>query len=276
MKRNILFLACCIGLMLFASCKKQVAPTLTLMQGEGYLTENSEVYIHEQTKLGFTATGQKLTHFDVTITQNGEIVSSYPLAINEVDTYTDSITVSIDIVGPVTVTCTVTDAKEQTASKSFNVTCVETPNMKFLGHYEGNALGTGTLIANITGMEPINQEFTDSEVPVILDLEETQGRNEIYGHCIIDGRTLSCAGIVDGDVVTFGAIDDVVTFDYDLGGIQVSPQMNVTYSIHGTLSNGKLMLDGTCLGNGVINLMFIYNGTVDLEANVGGSLDKMR
>ena len=274
MKKSSLFLACCIGLMLFASCKKDpIAPTITLMQGEGYLTENAQVYANEDLMVGFVATGEKLVEIETKVTKNGVLLSRSVESLDELPTYSGSSHISISEAGTVTITGTVTDAAGQTASVSINVFCEEKPNAKFVGRYEGNALSSGTMHANINGMEPIEQEFTDREMPVVLELEAGADMNEVVGTCTFEDRTIDCRGTVDGNVVTFEAINDVITFNYDFNGFNVSPQLNVTYNIKGTLNDNQLMLDGNCTGNGNINL-FIYNGTVDMEASVGGSLTK--
>ena len=274
MKKTTLFLACCIGLMLFASCKKDpIAPTITLMQGEGYLTENAQVYANEDLMVGFVATGEKLVEIETKVTKNGVLLSRSVESLDELPTYSGSSHISISEAGTVTITGTVTDAAGQTASVSINVFCEEKPNAKFVGRYEGNALSSGTMHANINGMEPIEQEFTDREMPVVLELEAGADMNEVVGTCTFEDRTIDCRGTVDGNVVTFEAINDVITFNYDFNGFNVSPQLNVTYNIKGTLNDNQLMLDGNCTGNGNINL-FIYNGTVDMEASVGGSLTK--
>lgn len=274
MKKSSLFLACCIGLMLFASCKKDpIAPTITLMQGEGYLTENAHVFANEDLIVGFVATGEKLVEIETKITKDGLLLSRSIESLDELPTYTGSSHISISEAGTVTITGTVTDAAGQTASVSINVFCEEQPNAKFVGRYEGNALATGTLHANITGMDPIDQEFTDRETPVVLELAAGDDINEVVGTCTFEDRSVDCRGTVEGNVVTFEAINDVITFNYDLGGFSISPQLNVTYNIKGTLTDGQLMLDGSCQGNGDINL-FIYSGTVDMDATVGGSLTK--
>ena len=274
MKKSTLFMACCIGLMLFASCKKDpIAPTITLMQGEGYLTENAQVYANEDLVVGFVATGEKLVEIETKVTKNGVLLSRSVESLDELPTYSGSSHISISEAGTVTITGTVTDAVGQTASVSINVFCEEKPNAKFVGRYEGNALSSGTMHANINGMEPIEQEFTDREMPVVLELEAGADMNEVVGTCTFEDRTIDCRGTVDGNVVTFEAINDVITFNYDFNGFNISPQLNVTYNIKGTLDGDQLMLDGTCSGNGNINL-FIYNGTVDMEATVGGSLTK--
>lgn len=273
MKKSTFFLACCIGLMLFASCKKDpIAPTINIFAGEGCVTENAQLYSGDEIMVGFQVTGEKLTNIEVLISQNGIQLASDSESIDaEVYTYLNKFT--IDATGIVNIKGTITDAAGQTATKSFNIVYEEKPNAKFIGRYEGNALSSGTMHANINGMEPIEQEFTDREMPVVLELEAGADMNEVVGTCTFEDRTIDCRGTVDGNVVTFEAINDVITFNYDFNGFNVSPQLNVTYNIKGTLNDNQLMLDGNCTGNGNINL-FIYNGTVDMEASVGGSLTK--
>ena len=273
MKKSTLFLACCIGLMLFASCKKDpIAPTINIYAGEGCVTENAQLYSGDEIKVGFQVTGEKLTKIEVLISQNGIQLASDSESIDaEAYTYLNKFT--IDATGTVTITGTITDAYEQTASVSFDIYCQELPNAKFVGHYEGNALVTGTLHANINGMDPIDQEFSDRETPIVLELRQGTNMNEVEGICTFEDRAIECKGTVEGDVVTFETIDDVITFNYDFNGFNISPQLNVTYNIKGTLNDNQLKLDGTCSGNGNINL-FIYSGTVDMDAIVGGSLTK--
>lgn len=273
MKKSTFFMACCIGLMLFASCKKDpIPPTINIFNGEGCVTENAQLYSGDEIMVGFQVTGEKLTNIEVLISQNGIQLASDSKSIDaEVYTYLNKFT--IDATGTVNIKGTITDAAGQTATKSFNINCNEKPNAKFAGHYEGNALATGTMQATVTGMDPIEEEFTDREMPVILDLREGDNLNEVVGTCTIEERTIDCKGTVEGDVVTFETIDDVITFNYDMGGFNLSPQLNMTYIITGTLTDGQLKLDGTCSGNGNINL-FIYSGTVEMDATVGGSLIK--
>jgi hypothetical protein len=277
MKKTSLFLACCIGLLLFASCKKDpIAPTITLIQGEGYLTENAHVYAEEEVLIGYVATGEKLKMVETSITQNGEFINSYPITFDEQPTFTNSLHIRIGVTGTVTITCTVTDATEQTASVSINVLCEEKPNAKFVGRYEGTALANGTMQAIVSGIDPVDQDFTDYEIPLVLELEAGETPNDVTGTCTIEDRTVDCHGTVEGNVVTFEAIDDTMTFDYNFNGLTISPQLNVTYNIKGTLTDGQLMLSGTCTGDGEIHLYFPINinGTVNMDATVEGSLTK--
>lgn len=276
MKKSTLFLACCIGLMLFASCKKDpVAPTISVITDTGYVTENAQIYSGDIIKVGFNATGEKLTKIEITLTQNGTVINSSQATIENQTSFSHTAAFTVEATGTVTVTGTVTDANGLTGSKSFNINYNEKPNAKFIGHYEGNALATGSYQAEVSGLEPVQQEFTDREVPVILDIAAGDDINKIVATCTIDDRTMTALGTVEGDKITFETINDVITFDYDLGIMVIHPEINVTYSIVSTLVDGQLNLEGNCTGNGVMNYGF-FSGTINLEATVGGSLNKMR
>ena len=276
MKKSTLFLACCIGLMLFASCKKDpVAPTISVITDTGYVTENAQIYSGDIIKVGFNATGEKLTKIEITLTQNGTVINSSQATIENQTSFSHTAAFTVEATGTVTVTGTVTDANGLTGSKSFNINYYEKPNAKFIGHYEGNALATGSYQAEVSGLEPVQQEFTDREVPVILDIAAGDDINKIVATCTIDDRTMTALGTVEGDKITFETINDVITFDYDLGIMVIHPEINVTYSIVSTLVDGQLNLEGNCTGNGVMNYGF-FSGTINLEATVGGSLNKKR
>ena len=276
MKKSTLFLACCIGLMLFASCKKDpVAPTINVITDTGYVTENAQIYSGDIIKVGFNATGEKLTKIEITLTQNGTVINSSQATIENQTSFSHTAAFTVEATGTVTITGTVTDANGLTGSKSFNINYNEKPNAKFIGHYEGNALATGSYQAEVSGLEPVQQEFTDREVPVILDIAAGDDINKIVATCTIDDRTMTALGTVEGDKITFETINDVITFDYDLGIMVIHPEINVTYSIVSTLVDGQLNLEGNCTGNGVMNYGF-FSGTINLEATVGGSLNKKR
>lgn len=269
-------MACCIGLMLLASCKKDpVAPTISVITDTGYVTENAQIYSGDIIKVGFNATGEKLTKIEITLTQNGTVINSSQATIENQTSFSHTAAFTVEATGTVTVTGTVTDANGLTGSKSFNINFIEKPNAKFIGHYEGNALATGSYQAEVSGLEPVQQEFTDREVPVILDIAAGDDINKIVATCTIDDRTMTALGTVEGDKITFETINDVITFDYDLGIMVIHPEINVTYSIVSTLVDGQLNLEGNCTGNGVMNYGF-FSGTINLEATVGGSLNKKR
>ena len=270
-------MACCIGLMLLASCKKDVQPTITFLQGEEYLTDNAEIYSGTEHMIGFAVTGEKLTNVEVRVMLNGELFFSSTLPLDEPDTYnaTFPISISSDAAGTLAITGTVTDAKEHTASTSITVTCIERPNAKFVGRFEGDALITGTLNVIPNNMDPMEQEFQDEPISVQLNIESGENVNEVIAFVTINEQENpdQVNGIVEGNNVVFEAINVPFTMNYENNGMSIPVTLDMTYNITGTLNNGMLELEGECKGSGDFNL-FIIAGTIEMEGTVGGSLTK--
>lgn len=270
MKRITLAIVCCIGLMFFASCKKDpIAPTINAV------TSNAELYSGDEITVGFQATGEKLVQIEVTLSQNGTTLTTHSESIGNLATYTYTHNFTIEATGTVNVRGTVTDAAGQTATKDFNIIYKEKPNAKFIGHYEGEALATGHYDANLSNFEPIHEEFENRPITVTLDLVEGENMNEVIGTCTIDDRTMTATGTIDGDKVTFEAIDDIITINYDVSGFTVKPQVAMTYAVTGTLTNGQLALGGTFEGSGEIHAIFI-SGDLTMNGSIGGALNKIQ
>jgi len=273
MRKSTLTLACLVIIALLASCKKNVQPTITLIQTEGYLTEGAQVYAHDDVLVGFVLTGEKLTSIEATVTQNGNLISSYPQSIGEQNTYTSSFHFTIDVTGTVTITGKVTDAAGRTASLSFDVVCNEKPNAKFVGHYEGDALLNGSIALISNGQSMFENQLSDEAMSVVLDLQPGNTMYEVVGTCSVNDQVENVTGTVSGNTVTFAAIDDVFSMDIPYNGMTFSPEINLTYNIIGTLEGNELILNGDCRGSGEINL-FLISGDLKLETTVGGSLTK--
>ncbi len=272
MKKNILFIACCIGLMLFASCKKDpIAPTIRLYDGEVCVPENAQVFSGDPIVVGFKATGEKLTKIEVSITQNNIVLAQDAKAIDAAEVYTYVKDFTIDASGIVTITGTVTDAAGQTATKSFDIVYNEKPNAKFLGIYQGKAYFTGTMEASIAGMEPMHQDVTDQEMPITLTVTEGVSMNEVI--CKINDQEETAVGTVEGDKLSIVLTDIPYTFDYDMNGFSISPTLIMNLNLTATLAEGQLTLEGTCNGDGEVNV-FIYTGTMAIDGNISGTLDK--
>ena len=272
-------MACCIGLMLFASCKKDpIAPTIDIQKGEGFVYENAQVYSGDEIMVGFYCTGESLTQIEIVVSQNGTILDSYiDNCTNQkndpVPPYHCEHIFTIEATGTVNIKGTVTDAIGQTATKSFNVLYEEKPNAKFLGEYQGNALFSGTMEASVTGMDPIQQEVTDIEMPTILTISEGETMNEVVVTYKINDQESTANGTVDGDKVNIVLADVPYTFNYQMNGFALSPTLVLNLNLVATLVDNQLQLEGTCNGNGEINL-FVYNGTMSIDGTIGGSLTK--
>ena len=277
MKKTTLFLACCIGLMFFASCKKNVGPTITLIQTEGYVTANAQVYTNEDLLIGFVLTGEKLVSLETTVTQNGILINSYPKLLDEQSSYSESFHISIPVTGTITITAIVKDAAGQTAKKSFNIYCNEKPNAKFVGHYEGDILISGTADVVITNMEPMHEDLENQPFTTVVDIAAGDNNDEVTATITINGQSNTVKGTVNGDKVVFEAVNDTFTYTYQYQAFSIPIPLNMTYTINGTLNGEKLDLDGVCNGNGEINwALFNISGTFALDGTIGGSLNKTR
>ena len=199
MKKSKLFIACFIGIVLMASYKKTpVAPTISIVSGEGYLTENAQIYANEETQLGFTVTGEKLVELEVKVTKDGILDSHYTDNIDEQSSYTSTKSICFVNPGTLTVTATVTDAAGQTATTSFNFYCVEKPNAKFIGRYEGDFLVSGNFIVNSETMAMENEPFA-----TVVDIKEGENTDEVVADITLNGQTNAVKGKVEGNKVVF-------------------------------------------------------------------------
>ena len=279
MKKSTLFLACCIGLMLFASCKKDpIAPTINLLDDVGCVTENAQVYSGNEIVVGFTLTGQKLTQIEVVISKDGVVLAQKTDNLGEqkadpVSTYQYWSSFVVEANGTVNIKGTVTDANGLTASKSFNIIYNEKPNAKFVGRYSGSPFFNGTMHAEIQDIGPFDQDIENEETPTVLVLEPGEEIDEVVGTCTFEDRTFVCRGTVEGDVVTFEGDNETYDLSEDFNGMTINVPLTITYCIKGTLSNGQLILNGTCKGNGEFNVL-MYSGTLEIDASLSGSLIK--
>lgn len=273
MKKSILFIACCIGLMFFASCKKG-GPTITVATDPEYVSPNAEVYSNSPITVGFNVSGENLVQITVIAEQNGAAIGTYSEPLDNVSNYFYAKTLILDAIGTVTIRGTVTDATGKTASKSFDIHFNEKPNAKFIGHYEGDFLVSGNINAEITGMEPVNETLENYAVAAIVDITDGGNINEVSAAITINEQTSTVPGTVNGNKVTFEAANSVFTFNYyyEPMGLTIPISLNMTYTINGLLNGNQLDLDGTCSGNGdnMFGTIELVNGTID------GSLNKTR
>ena len=270
MKKTALFLACCIGLMFFASCKKG-DPTISIATGTQYVNQNTQVFSGDQITVGFSVTGENLTQVEMNASQNGTVIYTNTQSIDNAATYLYAQTFTIEAIGTVTITGTVSDSEGRTATKSFDITCYEKPNAKFVGFYKGEALFTGHATTSMAGYEQI--PFENQPLEAEVDMVAGDNVNEVMATMTFNQQTNVVKGIVEGDKVTFEAVNS--TFDITYGFLTI-PLHNITYNIVGTLNNGKLDLEGNCQGSDEVNIPLIYTGPVTLESTIGGSLDKIR
>ena len=271
MKKVTLALACLVGLALMASCKKDVQPTITASTNPEYVNQNSEVYSGDEIAVGFNVTGENLIQIVISAEQNGTMLYTHTETLANESNYFYAKAFAIDATGTVTISGTVTDIKGHTASTSFNILCNEKPNAKFVGFYEGNALITGTMNIINSGI-PMQQEMQDDPVPVRLSVEAGENFNEVIAHVTVNEQENPdpIQGIVEGNKMVFAAINSTYNMTYQ----NFSIPLNVTYDIICTLNEGMLDLEGTYKGDGEIHIPPLFDGTIEMEGTVNGSLTK--
>ena len=256
-------MACCIGLMLLASCKKD-APTITVATGLDYVAPNTEVYSGNPIVVGFNVTGENLIQIMLTAEQNGVALFTHPEPLANVSSYSFTKTIILDATGTVTIRGTVTDALGRTATKSFDLHFNEKPNAKFLGHYDGDILVTGTIHYNSETIDLNNEPFA-----TVMNITAGSGANDVVAAITIGTQTSTVNGTVEGNRVVFEAVNSTYSYPFNYQGINVPIPISMTYSINGTLNGNQLSLDGTCSGNGGV-----LTYTFDLEGTIGGVLNK--
>lgn len=268
-------MAFCIGLMLLASCKKEVLPTIGIATGGNYAGQDTEMFAGDPITVGFSVTGENLTKIEMNASQNGTALYTDAQNIDNQAAYLYVHNFILDAVGTVTISGTVTDAKGHTATMSFDITCYEKPNAKFVGQYDGSVLLNGTFNVEQNGQGSFSNEMNDYDVPVVMQLEPGATANEVIGTITINNEQPNdIQGIVNGNTVTFEAINAEFSMTVPVGGFSVSPTLNMTYNIVGTLEDNILKLNGECKGDGEFNIPFFGNGDINLDANINGSLTK--
>ena len=142
--------------MFLASCKKgPVLPSISILRNQGCVIENSQVYYGGEVTVGFHCTGEHLTQIDVVLSQNDSILARHTDSLNakRVDPVTSidyKHPFTLETLGIVTVTGTLTDSLGQVATVSFDINYNETPNMKFVGRFEGDIYICGTYHADLS------------------------------------------------------------------------------------------------------------------------------
>ena len=277
-------MACCIGLLFFASCKKgPVLPSISILQKQGCVIENSQVYYGGEITVGFHCTGENLTQLDVVLSQNDSILASHSDTLNgakkdPVTSFDYKHPFTLEVLGPVTVTGTLTDSLGQVATISFDINYNETPNMRFVGHYEGDLYICGVYKADLSVIGVQEGDLDSIPFYTIADIVTGDNMNEVEATLTLGDQPNTVRGTVDGDNIIFDEISSKFVFDYTYEGIfniNIPIELDVIFSMHGTLIEGILNLEGECQGGGDISIIGgVVNGPMTMEGTLSGSLTK--
>ena len=233
--------------------------------------------------MGFSCTGENLTQIDVVLSQNDSILALFTDSLNakRVDPVTSidyKHPFTLEVLGLVTVTGTLTDAQGQVATVSFDINYNETPNMRFVGHFEGDLFINGNYSADLSIIGLQNGDLDSISFYTIADIVTGDNMNEVIATLTLGDQPNTVRGTVDGDNVVFDEINSKFVFDYTYDGIfniNIPIELDVIFSMHGTLIDGHLDLEGECQGGGDISIMGgVVNGPMTMEGILGGSLTK--
>ena len=270
--------------MVFASCKKgPVLPTIKILERQGCVTENAQVYYGVEITVGFSCTGENLNQIDVVLSQNDSILASHTDSLNSakadpVPTFNYKHAFTLETIGVVTVKGTVTDSLGQVATISFNINYNERPNMKFVGHYEGDIFINGSYSADLSLIGLQDGDLDSIPFYTIVDIASGDDINEVNAVITLGDNPNTVRGIVDGNNIVFDEISNKFVFDYSYDGIfniNIPIELDVIYSMRGTLNDGILNLEGECQGGGDISIIGgLVHGPMTMEGTLGGSLTK--
>lgn len=120
MKKLSFALACIIGLMFFASCKKDSKLTITPIKTQGYVTDGAEVNIGETIKFGFDATGTDLDVFSYLITAGDSSVGE-EIFLEKQTSYSFTGSYTAENAGTVTIVGTIKNVKGETVTSTMTI-----------------------------------------------------------------------------------------------------------------------------------------------------------
>ena len=283
MKRTLLFLAFC-SLMVLVSCKKgPVLPTIAVLERQGCVYDNAQVYSGIEINVGFQCTGECLSQIEIVLSQNDSVLACHTDSLSDtkakpVPTITYKHPFTLNVLGPVTVTGTVTDSLGQVATISFDINYNETPSMKFVGHYEGKLYICGTYNADLSIIGEQNGDLDSIRFTTIADIAAGDSINDVVVYLTLGDNPTVVKGTVEGDELFLDEIHSTFVFDYSYEGlftINIPIVMDAIYSMHGTLIDGVLYLEGECQGEGEISTLGgMVNGPMTMEGTLSGSLTK--
>ena len=270
--------------MFFAGCKKSpVLPNITVLERQGCVYDNVQVYSGVEIMVGFNCSGENLTQIEVALMQNDSILVSHSESLSNTETgtvtsYTYKHAFTLETIGAVTVKGILTDTLGQVATTSFVINYNERPNERFVGHYEGDIFINGSYSADLSVIGLQEGDLDSIPFYTIADIAAGDNINEVEAVITLGDSPNTVRGTVDGDNIVFDQINGKFVFDYSYDGlftINIPIELDVIYTMHGTLIDGILNLEGECQGGGDISTLGgIVNGPMTMEGTLNGSLTK--
>lgn len=236
-------------------------PTITLFEEENCISEGAEVVAGEPFLVSLSGEGKELKDLKLVFVDNdNNVLEEFTKELNNANEFTFTKFFSIDQVGDVTLTATVTDNQDKVASLDVNFKVIPAPEPTFEAHYQG----TVNLDANASAMMlnyPINVDY---DMDILLSEAEEEGR--VNAIITFAGNNYTTTGTKNGNVIDLEPFN--VTLDFEGSTVDATIDMN------GTIGEGVLAVQGDLTGSGNINFSG-FNVPATIEGTVSGDLNEV-
>ena len=235
-------------------------PTMTLVEDENLLSEGAEVVAGEFFFIGLAGEGQRLLTLTVAFVSNGNVLEEWTKELGGSDEFTCTKYFTLDQVGDVTMTATLTDTQDKTAVVTVHFKVVPAPEPEFGAHYAGTVTMDATASAFMVNY-PISMDY---DMDILLSEAAEEGR--VNATITFAGNTYTTTGTKDDNAIDLEPFD--IVLDYE--GSTVNGNIDMAGTINGTVFSVQGALTGS--GNITFSGMSI---PATIEGTVAGDLDEV-
>lgn len=246
-------------------------PTLSLVEGEVYLSDGDEIEMGKTVTLGLLCKAEALKALKVEYFSGGVVIAEDEVEYDGVSTsdeYTTTFPLNQETYpllqeGDFTIKATLTDTQNKTAVLSINIKVIPAPTPSWEAHYKG------TVTLNVTASALTYSYPFETQDDMDILLSEGTEENQINATITYGGNTYVTTGTKDGDNIDFEPFD----IDIAVEGSSVT----VTLDMNGIVGAMLLSVEGALSGNGSITLPDIpFAIPATIEGDITGDLDEVR
>ena len=235
-------------------------PTITLFEDENCISEGSEVVAGELFFVALSGEGKALKELKVVFVDNdANILEEWTKELNNGNEFTSTKYFTLNQVGDVTMTATVTDSQDKMASLDVHFRILPAPEPEFQAHYAGTVNLNATASALMLSY-PINIDY-DMDVM----FSEAEEEDRVNATITFAGNNYNTTGTKDGDAIDLEPFEIVLDFE--------GSTVNATIDMSGTIEETVFKVEGSLEGSGNIS----FSGAsipATIEGTVSGDLEK--
>ena len=197
----------------------------------------------------------KLKTMLIVFTSGETVILEKRTELPEIESYSFLHRYTITQVGDITMTATLIDTQDKTATVTVNFKSIAAPIPAFEAHYQGMVNLDATAVAMMFTY-PINVDY-DMDIMI----SETDVEGQVNATIIFAGNSCTTVGTKEGNVIDLEPFN--VDIDYD------GSTVNATIDIDGTIGEDILTVQGNLSGNGNIT---IPDMPIAIPATIEGTL----